>query len=96
MKRLEEIGKGAARRAVLGGMLFLGFLAFAAGPASAHPRVVVRVGIGEPAVARGYYAPRPLYYSRVYVAPRYRYHYHYRYRPHRRYWDTRFHCWRYR
>src|SRR5262245_22947228 len=58
MRLLEKIG-GALATVALGG-----FLAFAAaGTASAHPRVVVGVGIVGPRV---------------------------------RYWDARFHCWRYR
>jgi len=92
MNLLDKIGKGAARRAALSGALLLGVLTLTAGTASAHPRVVVRVGIGGPVVVRGYYAPPPYYYGPVYVAPRYRY----RHRPYYRYRDERFHCWRYR
>ena len=72
MKLLGNIAGGLLRKvalatAVMGGLAFLG-----AGTASAHPRVVVRVGIGGPVVVHGYVAPRL------------------------RYWDARFHCWRYR
>ena len=91
MNLLEKIAKNAARKAAFGGLLLLGVLTFAAGQASAHPRVVVGVGIGGPVVVRGYYAPPPYYYyGPVYVAPRYRH------RPYYRYRDERFHCWRYR
>ena len=93
MKLLETIAKGAARRAALAGLLLLGGLAFAASPASAHPRVVVRVGIGGPVAVRGFYASPPYYYYGGYRAPRYRRYYH---RAYHRYWDERFHCWRYR
>jgi hypothetical protein len=72
-------------------MLFLGFLAFAAGPASAHPRVGVCVGLGGP-VAQGYNAPPAPYCRRVYLARRYRY----THRRYDRYWDARFPCWRHR
>jgi hypothetical protein len=97
MKLREKIS-GAGKKAALAAVALGGFLAFAgAGTASAHPRVVVGVGIGGPVVVRGYVpaylAPRR-YYAPVYVGPRYGYGY---YRgPRVRYWDERFHCWRYR
>jgi len=69
-----------------------GFLAFAgASSASARPRFVVGVGFGGPVVVRGYVAPAH-YYGPVYAEPRYGF-----YRgPSVRFWDARFHCWRYR
>jgi hypothetical protein len=100
MKLLEKIRSGVMKKVALATALMGGFLAFAgAGTASAHPRVVVGVGIGGPVVVRGYVGapvyvgPRP-YYAPVYVGPRYGYA-HYR-GPRVRYWDARFHCWRYR
>jgi hypothetical protein len=98
MNLLEKIS-GAAKKAALTAAALGGFLAFAgAGTVSAHPRVVVGVGIGGPVVVRGYVGPAYLaprrYYGPVYVGPRYGYGY---YRgPRVRYWDARFHCWRYR
>ena len=89
MKLLEKIAGGMVRKValatlVMGGLAFLG-----ADTASAHPRVVVGVGIGGPVVVHGYVGPAP-YYGPV-VAPRYGY-----VAPRLRYWDARFHCWRYR
>ena len=90
MKLLGNIAGGLLRKValatlVMGGLAFLG-----AGTASAHPRVVVGVGIGVPVVAPAYVAPAP-YYGPVVVRPRYAY-----VAPRLRYWDARFHCWRYR
>ena len=94
MKLLEKIGSGVMKKVGLATALMGGFLAFVgAGPASAHPRVVVGVRVGGPVVVRGYVAPRP-FYRPVYVAPRYGYAYYYGARV--RYWDARFGCWRYR
>ena len=91
VKLLEKIGSGIVRKVALATALMGGFLAFAgAGIASAHPRVVVGVGFGGPVVVRGYVPPAP-YYGRVVVAPRYAY-----VAPRVRFWDARFHCWRYR
>lgn len=96
MKLLEKVGS-AVKKAALATVALGGFLGFAgAGMASAHPRVVVGVGIGGPVVVRGYLAPayvaaRP-YYGPVYAGPRYGFAYHRR--QHLRYWDARFHCWR--
>jgi hypothetical protein len=88
MKLLEKIRSGVMKKVALATALMGGFLAFTgAGTASAHPRVVVGVGIGGPVVVRGYVGAAP-----VYVGPRYGY-----YRgPRVRYWDAQFHCWRYR
>ena len=101
MKLLEKISSGVMKKVALATALIGGFLAFAgAGTVSAHPRVVVGVGIGGPVVVRGYAGPRPLsvaprpYYGPVYVGPRYGYTYYHG--PRVRYWDARFHCWRYR
>jgi hypothetical protein len=99
MKLLEKIRSGVMKKVALATALMGGFLAFTgAGTASAHPRVVVGVGIGGPVVVRGYvgaapvYVARRPYYAPVYVGPRYGY-----YRgPRVRYWDAQFHCWRYR
>ncbi len=86
MKVLEKVGSSVVRKAVLATALMGGFLAFfGAGTASARPRVVV--GFRGPVVEGGYYRP-------AYVAPAYGYGYHYG--PRHRYWDARFHCWRYR
>ena len=100
MKLLEKISSGVMKKAALATALMGGVLAFVgAGTASAHPRVVVGVGIGGPVVVRGYVGPRAVYvaprpyYAPVYVGPRYGYVYH---APRVRYWDARFHCWRYR
>ncbi|HEY6128284.1 MAG TPA: hypothetical protein VIW23_08895 [Candidatus Acidoferrum sp.] len=93
MKLLEKVRMGILRKIVLGAALVGGFMAFlGAGTASARPRVFV--AIGGPVVVRGYYAPPPPYWGRVYVAPVYRYGYYHG--PVLRYWDARFHCWRYR
>ena len=90
MKLLKKIGSGIVRKVALATAL-MGFLAFAgAGIASAHPRVVVGVGFGGPVVVRAYVSPAP-YYGPVVVAPRYAY-----VEPRVRFWDARFHCWRYR
>jgi hypothetical protein len=101
MKLLEKISSGVMEKMALATALMGGFLAFAgAGTASAHPRVVVGVGIGGPGVVRGYVGPGPVYvaprpyYGPVYVGPRYGYAYYHG--PRVRYWDARFHCWRYR
>lgn len=101
MKLLEKLSGGRMKKVALATALVGGFLAFAgAGSASAHPRVVVGVGIGGPVVVRGYVGPRPVYVvprpyeTRVYVGPRYGYAYYHG--PRLRYWDARFHCWRYR
>jgi len=94
MKLLEKIGSGVMKKVGLATALMGGLLALVgAGPASAHPRVAVRVRVGGPEVVRRYVAPRP-FYGPVYVAPRYGYAYYYG--PHVRYWDGRFGCWRYR
>jgi len=101
MKLLERISGRMMKKVALLTALVGGFLAFAgAGSASAHPRVVVGVGIGGPVVVRGYVGPAPVYiaprpyYAPVYVGPRYGYaHYH---GPRVRYWDARFLCWHYR
>jgi hypothetical protein len=81
-------GKAALATVALGGFLAL----FGAGTASAHPRVYVYGGYARPHAVfagPGFYGPRP-----VYVGPVYRPYY----RPYLgyRYWDSRFHCWRYR
>jgi len=56
MKLLEKVGS-AVKKAALATVALGGFLGFAgAGMASAHPRVVVGVGIGGPVVVRGYLA----------------------------------------
>jgi hypothetical protein len=88
MKLLEKISSGVRKKVALATAMVGGFLALAgAGTASAHPRVVVAVGIGGPVVVRGYVGPGP-----VYVRPRYEYAY--SHRPRVRYWDARIHCWR--
>ena len=95
MRPLAKFANGAVRKAVLATVLMGGFLAFlGAGAASAGPRVYVGVGLGGPVVVRGgYYAPAP-YWRPAYIAPRYGYRVYYG--PRHRYWDARFHCWRYR
>jgi hypothetical protein len=95
MRLLKKFGRSISRMTVLATALMGGFLAFlGAGTASAHPRVYVGVGIGGPVVVRGgYYTPAP-YWRPVYVRPRYGYRAYYG--PRYRYWDARFHCWRYR
>ena len=95
MKLLKKLGSSVVRKTILATALMGSFLAFlGAGIASARPRVYVREGIGGPVVVRGgYYAPAP--YWRPVYAPRYGYRVYYpgvRYR----YWDARFHCFRYR
>ena len=98
MKLLEKISSGVTKKVALATALMGGFLA-SAGAVSAHPRVVVGVGIGGPVVVRGYVGPRPVYvaprpyYAPAYFGPRYGSVYH---APRPRYWDARFHCWRYR
>lgn len=99
MKLLDKISSGVMKKVALATALMGGFLAFA-GAASAHPRVVLGVGIGGPVVVRGYVGPRPVYvasrpyHAPVYVRPRYGYACYPG--PRVRYWDARFHCWRYR
>ncbi len=99
MKLLEKISSGVMKKVALATAMVGGFLGLAgAGTASAHPRVVVGVGIGGPVVVRGYVgpvyvAPRP-YSGPVYLGPRYGYAYYHR--PRVRYWDARIDCWRYR
>jgi len=100
MKLPEKISSGVMKKVALATAFIGGFFAFAGtGTASAHPRVVVGDGIGGPVVVRGYIGPRPVYvaprpyYGPVYVGPRYGHVYH---APRLRYWDARFHCWRYR
>jgi len=101
MRLLGKISGAMMKKVALVTALVGGFLAFAgAGSVSAHPRVVVGVGIGGPVVVRGYAGPRPVYVARrpyparVYLGPRYGYAYYHGSRV--RYWDARFHCWRYR
>jgi len=84
------IGKAALATVALGG--FLAF--FGAGTASARPVVYVHARSHVVVVGPGFYGPR-FYGSRpLYVGPVYRSYY----RPYvgHRYWDARFHCWRYR
>ena len=98
MKLAKKIGSGLASKAVMAAALMGGVLGFA-GTASAHPRVVVSVGIGGPVVVRRYVAPAPVYFARPYYGPAYvapRCGYAYYHRPRLRYWDARFACWRYR
>ena len=90
MKLFGKIAGGFLRKTALATAVVGGLAFFGAGTASAHPRVVVGVGIGAPLVAPAYVAPAP-YYGPVVVAPRYAY-----VAPRLRYWDARFHCWRYR
>jgi len=88
MKLQEKIGS-AWKRLALAAAALGSFMAFpGVGTAAAHPRVAVG---RYPAPA--YNAPRP-YYGPVYGGPRYEPVYHRGL--YLRYWDARFHCWRYR
>jgi hypothetical protein len=91
MKLLEKSGSGVVRKVILGTALIASLAFLGAGTASARPRVVVGFGLGEPVVARGYYAPAP-YWHPAYVGPRYRYGYYHG--PRHRYWDAGLRCWR--
>jgi hypothetical protein len=84
------IGKAALTTVALAG--FLAF--FGAGTASAQPVVYVYARPNVVVVGPGFYGPRFYRPRPVYVGPVYRPHY----RPYAgyRYWDARFHCWRYR
>ena len=76
--------------AMLGGLAFFG-----ASSASARP-VYVAVRPRSVVVVHGYHGPRPVYVApRVVVAPYGTYAVRPHYRPYR-YWDARYHCWRYR
>ena len=83
-KGKKLFGKAALATVALGG--FLAF--FGAGTASARPVVYVHAR-PHVFVGGGFYGPRP-----VFVGPVYRPYYRH-YMPYR-YWDARFHCWRYR
>jgi hypothetical protein len=91
MNTILAYGKKLFGKAALATVALGGFLAFfGAGTASARPVVYVHAGPRVAYVGPGYYyGPRP-----IYVGPVYRRHY----RPYvpYRYWDERFHCWRYR
>ena len=91
MNTILAYGKKLFGKAALATVALGGFLAFfGAGTASARPVVYVHGGPRVVYVGPGYYyGPRP-----VYVGPVYRPYY----RPYvpYRYWDARFHCWRYR
>ena len=81
------VGKAALATVALGG--FLAF--FGAGTATARPYRYERQRFHASFVAPGfygYYGPRAVYAGPVYRP--YRRHVEYRY------WDARFHCWRYR
>jgi len=74
MKLLEKISSGVMKKVALATAMVGGFLALAgAGTASAHPRVVVAVGIGGPVVVRGYVGPGPGMSCRVRITGRCRF-----------------------
>lgn len=88
MKFLETLRKSFAGKIIVAGLVLGGFFAsFGAASASAEPVYVV----GPHVVVRGYYGPRAVYWGPRYYVPRERI-----IIVHRRYWDPRFHCWRYR
>jgi len=96
MTLYSRIWKSVAGKAVLATLALGGLLAVMPASASAAPVVVVRPGV-HVVVRGGFYGPRAVYYGPrpVYYGPR-----HFGLRPvvvaHPRYWDARFHCWRYR
>ena len=81
--RKSIIGKVMVAALVLGGF----FAFFGASSTSADTVYFVRPHV----VVRGYYGPRVAYWGPRYYVPRERI-----IIVHRRYWDPRFHCWRYR
>lgn len=79
------LGKAAAAAVVLGGLL-----TFLPASASARPVYYGRPGV-RVVVRGGFYGPRFYGPREVFVGPGF-------YGPvyvHHRYWDARFHCWRY-
>jgi len=80
------LGKAAMAAVVLGGLLML-----APAKASAEPVIVARPA--RVVVRGGFYGPHVYVGPRVVVSPGF--YYGPVYVP-RRYWDARFHCWRYR
>jgi hypothetical protein len=90
MKLFSRIFKSVAGKAVLAAIALGGLLALTPTNADARPVFRERGGV-RVVVGGGFYGPR-------YVGPRYYYGPRY-YGPvfvHHRYWDARFHCWRYR
>ena len=94
MKLFEKLGSSVLRKAVLASALLgAGLAFFGACSASAAPRVAVGIG-GRLIVERGYRTHPVRYYGPAYAASRSGYVYGHALRA--RYWDARFHCWRYR
>ena len=87
MNALRKIAGKYLSKALLATAMLGGFAVFGAANASARPVYVVpapRAAI----VVHGYWGPRPMYVSPYYAV-----------RPAPvpyRYWDARYHCWRYR
>ena len=98
MRLLKGIAKSMLAKVAAATVVLGGLLTFLPASASAAPVVVVRPG-ARVVVAGGFYGPRRVYVGpgfygprAVHVGPGF-------YGPvyvHRRYWDARFRCWRYR
>lgn len=98
MRLLSRITKSMLGKAALAAVVLGGLLTFAPAKASAEPVFVAR-SAARVVVRRGFYGPRVYAGPRVVVSPGFYYGPVYPYGPvyvPHRYWDARFHCWRYR